>query len=221
MRPSNKQRSRNKSGNNPQRRGMGNIVNRVFESAGPDGKVRGTPQQIIDKYLVLARDAQVSGDRVTAESYLQHAEHYTRLLGEAQRQTQENRQSQENRQDDRGDAREDRDEAMVGEATVAERQQTPAGDQQQAAQPQPSDSSGLATFGDDEPAEQGPVETPEAARQPAAPDQKPQQEHIAKAEEGERTEEEAAAAPAEEPAPKRPRTRRKKPAAQVAEASAE
>ena len=65
---------------------MGNIINRVFESAGPDGKVRGTPQQIIDKYQALARDAQVSGDRVAAESYLQHAEHYCRLLGEAQRQ---------------------------------------------------------------------------------------------------------------------------------------
>ena len=72
---------------------MGNIINRVFESAGPDGKVRGTPQQIIDKYQALARDAQVSGDRVAAESYLQHSEHYSRLLGEAQRQQVENRAS--------------------------------------------------------------------------------------------------------------------------------
>ena len=70
---------------------MGNIINRVFESAGPDGKVRGTPQQIIDKYQALARDAQVAGDRVAAESYLQHSEHYSRLLGEAQRQQVENR----------------------------------------------------------------------------------------------------------------------------------
>ena len=95
MRPSNKQRSRNKPGNtgnqhNQQRRpNMGNIINRVFESAGPDGKVRGTPQQIIDKYQLLARDAQLAGDRVAAESYLQHAEHYSRLLGDAQRQQQE------------------------------------------------------------------------------------------------------------------------------------
>lgn len=65
---------------------LGNIVNRVFESAGPDGKVRGTPQQIIDKYQALARDAQVAGDRVAAESFLQHAEHYSRMLGEAQPQ---------------------------------------------------------------------------------------------------------------------------------------
>jgi len=65
---------------------MGNIINRVFESSGPDGKVRGTPQQIIEKYLVLARDAQLSNDRVAAENFLQHAEHYTRMLGEAQRE---------------------------------------------------------------------------------------------------------------------------------------
>src|SRR4029078_10420517 len=98
MRPSNKQRSRNKPGNNgnqhnnQQRRpNMGNIINRVFESAGPDGKVRGTPQKIIDKSQMLARNAQLAGDRVAAESYPQHAEHYSRLLGDAQRQQQESR----------------------------------------------------------------------------------------------------------------------------------
>ena len=58
---SSKQRSRSKS-NRP--KSLGNVVNRVFDSSGPEGKVRGTPQQIIDKYLVLARDAQLSGDRV-------------------------------------------------------------------------------------------------------------------------------------------------------------
>ncbi|MFQ8430562.1 DUF4167 domain-containing protein [Amaricoccus sp. W119] len=102
MRSSNKSRSRNKAGNNGQnnqRRPMGNIVNRVFESAGPDGKVRGTPQQIIDKYQALARDAQVAGDRVAAENYLQHSEHYSRLLGEAQRQQNEQRFGQDQRED--------------------------------------------------------------------------------------------------------------------------
>ncbi|MCC5988791.1 MAG: DUF4167 domain-containing protein [Pararhodobacter sp.] len=76
-------RSRSKS-NRP--KPIGNIVNRVFESSGPEGKVRGTPQQIIDKYLALARDAQLSGDRVASENFLQHAEHYTRMLNEAQRE---------------------------------------------------------------------------------------------------------------------------------------
>jgi hypothetical protein len=95
MRPSNKSRSRNKSGGNGNRRNIGNIINRVFESAGPDGKVRGTPQQIIEKYNVLARDAQLSGDRVAAENFLQHSEHYSRLLNEAQKQMADQRGPQE------------------------------------------------------------------------------------------------------------------------------
>ena len=84
---SSKSRSRSKS-NRP--RSMGNIVNRVFDSSGPEGKVRGAPQQIIEKYLVLARDAQLSNDRVAHENFLQHAEHYTRMLGEAQRELAQN-----------------------------------------------------------------------------------------------------------------------------------
>lgn len=68
--------------------------NRVYESAGPEGKVRGTPQQIIDKYQALARDYQLSGDRVVAENFLQHAEHYTRILIAAQ-EAQAERQAQQ------------------------------------------------------------------------------------------------------------------------------
>jgi hypothetical protein len=91
---SSKSRSRSKQ-NRP--RSLGNIVNRVFDSSGPEGKVRGTPQQIIDKYLVLARDAQLGNDRVASENFLQHAEHYIRMLAEAQREMardQEARQQQ-------------------------------------------------------------------------------------------------------------------------------
>lgn len=103
---SSKSRSRSKP-NRP--RTMGNIVNRVFDSSGPEGKVRGTPQQIIDKYLLLARDAQLSNDRVAAENFLQHAEHYTRTLAEAQREMQreadERGPSQQNRNDGRDDGR--------------------------------------------------------------------------------------------------------------------
>ncbi len=90
MRPSQKGRgSRNKSGRN---KPVGNIINRVFESAGPEGKVRGTPQQIIEKYQLLARDAQTAGERVLSENFLQHAEHYTRLLNAAYEQAEERRQ---------------------------------------------------------------------------------------------------------------------------------
>ena len=94
---SSKSRSRNKS--NRQRSTLGNVVNRVFDSSGPEGKVRGTPQQIIEKYLGLARDAQLSGDRVAEQSFLQHAEHYTRMLGEAQKEMAERQQYHQPRQD--------------------------------------------------------------------------------------------------------------------------
>lgn len=90
MRPPQKNRNnRNKNGRN--NKPVGNIQNRVFESAGPEGKVRGTPQQIIEKYLILARDAQTSGDRVVAENFLQHAEHYIRMLSASQPQGDDRR----------------------------------------------------------------------------------------------------------------------------------
>lgn len=95
MRPSNKPRNRNKNNNNRRNSNPGNVVNRVFDSSGPEGKVRGTPQQIIDKYQTLARDAQLAGDRIGAENYLQHSEHYSRLLGAAQREMNERREAAE------------------------------------------------------------------------------------------------------------------------------
>ena len=88
-------KSRSRSKPNRSRPSGGNVVNRVFDSSGPEGKVRGTPQQIIDKYQMLARDAQLSNDRVAAENFLQHAEHYTRMLGEAQREMEDRRLQQE------------------------------------------------------------------------------------------------------------------------------
>ena len=53
---------------------------RSFESPGPDVKIRGTPSHIAEKYVALARDALSSGDPVLAENYLQHAEHYNRII---------------------------------------------------------------------------------------------------------------------------------------------
>ena len=78
-------KSRSRSNKN-RNRSVGNIINRVFDSSGPEGKVRGTPQQIIDKYNQLARDSQLSNDRVSTENFQQHAEHYVRILSEAQRE---------------------------------------------------------------------------------------------------------------------------------------
>ena len=73
---SNNRRSRGRGGN----KRHGNVRNQTFESNGPGVKVRGSAQQVLDKYLALARDASSSGDRIMAESYFQFAEHYFRLL---------------------------------------------------------------------------------------------------------------------------------------------
>ncbi len=54
--------------------------NHVFDSNGPDLRIRGTAQQLFEKYLQLGRDATSGGDRVMAEGYFQHAEHYFRIL---------------------------------------------------------------------------------------------------------------------------------------------
>src|SRR3954464_5280542 len=71
-------RGRNRKGPNP--------LTRSFESNGPDVKIRGTALHIAEKYLTLSRDAQSSGDRVAEQSYLQHAEHYFRIIAAAQAQ---------------------------------------------------------------------------------------------------------------------------------------
>jgi hypothetical protein len=57
-----------------------NPLTRSFESTGPDIKIRGTPAHIAEKYISLARDASSSGDPVLSENYLQHAEHYNRII---------------------------------------------------------------------------------------------------------------------------------------------
>jgi hypothetical protein len=80
----NRQRGRNNNGG----RKHVNPLSRNFESNGPDVKVRGNAAHVAEKYLQLARDAQSSGDPVLAENYLQHAEHYFRIVAAAQPQNQ-------------------------------------------------------------------------------------------------------------------------------------
>ena len=65
-------------------------MTRVFESNGPDIKIRGTASHVAEKYVQLARDARSSGDPVAAENYYQHAEHYFRLIAAAQEQFRQN-----------------------------------------------------------------------------------------------------------------------------------
>jgi hypothetical protein len=75
-------RGRNRKTHNP--------LTRVYESNGPDVKIRGTANHVAEKYVQLARDAQTSGDPVAAENYYQHAEHYYRLIAAAQEQFRQN-----------------------------------------------------------------------------------------------------------------------------------
>ena len=85
-------RARGRSGG---RRPFSNSANRSFDSSGPDVKIRGTAAHIYEKYQVLARDASSSGDRIAAENYMQHAEHYYRILvasNAAQSQAQQGHQ---------------------------------------------------------------------------------------------------------------------------------
>jgi len=66
--------------------------NHVFDSNGPDLRIRGTAQQLFEKYLQLGRDATSGGDRVMAEGYFQHAEHYFRILNAMNQAAQQNQQ---------------------------------------------------------------------------------------------------------------------------------
>jgi len=78
MRHTQNRRSRGRSRKGP------NPLTRSYESNGPDVKVRGTASHVAEKYSTLAHDALVSGDTVSAENYLQHAEHYNRIVAAAQ-----------------------------------------------------------------------------------------------------------------------------------------
>jgi hypothetical protein len=110
----NKQRMRNRGGggHNQNRRGQ-NPLTRVYESNGPEIKIRGTASHIAEKYLQLARDAQGSGDPVAAENYYQHAEHYFRIIAAAQEQFRQNQPQQQQQpridNDTRDDSGEDGD----------------------------------------------------------------------------------------------------------------
>ncbi len=163
---SSKSRSRNKNRNN--RPSGGNIINRVFDSQGPDGKVRGTPQQIIEKYNQLHRDAVLSGDRVDAENFAQHAEHYTRLLAEAQREVEAKREEQEEQNRQRQAERDrERNERMKAQEAAANEQLPvqPGTDQPDVVMPEGQDSGLVET----------PEEKPKRPRKPRAP-RKPRQQ---------------------------------------------
>ena len=99
-------RGRNRKGPNP--------LTRSFESNGGDVKIRGTALHIAEKYVQLSRDASSSGDRVAAENYLQHAEHYYRILAAAQAQMPQPQPVIRSDDDNDGDGDEEGDNAEAG-----------------------------------------------------------------------------------------------------------
>ena len=79
-------RPQHNNGGGGHNNGGGFNPNRTFDSSGPEIKIRGSASHVYEKYLQLARDANSGGDRVMAENYLQHAEHYFRIIAAQQAQ---------------------------------------------------------------------------------------------------------------------------------------
>lgn len=119
--------------NSGSRRPSGGAPNRhqVYDSNGPEVRIRGNAMQVYDKYLALARDAQASGDRVKAESLLQHAEHYYRIvlaIQEATGEIYQQRSAQDGEAQTEGNGSEDpaqMPQPALAEATTVDMTQQP------------------------------------------------------------------------------------------------
>ena len=147
MRPGQNKRMRGRPTNN--RRGP-NPLTRSYKSNGPDVKIRGNAHHVAEKYLQLARDAHTGGDPVAAENYLQHAEHYFRLIAAAQAAqalAQSGQQRPPGESDD--DLEDDGDFGTLSDrfASPAERQ-SPYQQPQHGFQPQPGAPNAPQPFGD-------------------------------------------------------------------------
>ena len=110
-----------RQGNNSRRsRGRGNGKrhprgSNQIDSHGPEVRVRGTAQQVFDKYLALGRDATSIGDRIAAENLFQHAEHYSRVLALAQ-------ENAENRNDTREEGKNRREDGLNTDNTPEQKE---------------------------------------------------------------------------------------------------
>jgi hypothetical protein len=134
MRPQKRSRGRNGGGNpyhnnNPNRGGGGPRPphrSQTFDSNGPNVKIRGNAYQVFERYLALAREAQSSGDPVSAENFFQHAEHYFRVMsanGEGGFQGQQRPQQQMPFDGEQPDG--DGDGEQPGEAQMVQVQHAP------------------------------------------------------------------------------------------------
>ena len=110
----------NNNNNNVGRRQNVPLRHQTFDSNGPDVRIRGNAFQVHEKYLALARDASSSGDRIAAENFLQHAEHYFRIINQINEAAGENQQqrSRTPRNDGPGGDEDESDAATVEGRTV-------------------------------------------------------------------------------------------------------
>ncbi len=134
----NQRRGRNNRGSNNRNSGRNNggnrrpqaRLNQVYDSNGPEGRVRGTASQIVDKYISLARDANGSGNKVLQQSFLQHAEHYQRILSSIQKeidkqnQLRAEKQAEQDEQNSQDDQSSDEKTAKSSEDNKAKKTKT-------------------------------------------------------------------------------------------------
>lgn len=127
-----KRRRRSGGSNNSNNSNSSSNPNRHYESNGPDVRIRGSAQQILDKYVQYARDAQTAGDRVKAEALFQHAEHYARIVAVFEKQKDEARLEREARDAVKAEERAQRDAERAAQAESEDGPET-IGDQEPSA----------------------------------------------------------------------------------------
>ena len=122
--PHNARRSRGRSN----RKHNVPLKHQSFESNGPDVRIRGNAHQVYEKYLAMARDAHSTGNRISAEGYYQHAEHYFRIMNDSTdpQSGQRPQQQQQQRQRENGHDREGQDGEQRAEPAQAADQAKPA-----------------------------------------------------------------------------------------------
>lgn len=96
-----RQRGRNNGRNKPHMPHMPNRGQQTFDSNGPEVRIRGNAYQVLEKYLAMARDATAAGDRIAAENFYQHAEHYYRVIN-ANNEHRQHLQGQQGQQGQHG-----------------------------------------------------------------------------------------------------------------------
>ena len=118
MRPNTNKRSRGRNNNNNNNRRNTNNRSQVFDSNGPEVRIRGTAFQVNEKYMALAKDASSSGDLVLAESYLQHAEHYQRMINSWNKEDEDQAKEKAEKEPKKAEAQSKEDELALPESIL-------------------------------------------------------------------------------------------------------